>query len=205
MNIFSTIADSVVRFIGNVNWTMKNPITVEEKQRIRELLKNNYYIILTRSNNHLSTYAIAFANFILTGKFSYWGHALMNFEDEVETDDDFKLLQATRIGVKYASFDEVFSTNSAVLLKPKNMPLTDWTSVLDKAKMQVDKPYDTLYDLSNDKALSCVELVRVSLSNEPTYFTDFANFEKLISKNKNLTPQMFYDCNDFEIEFEIRH
>ena len=205
MSIFSTIANSVVKLIGNINWKLTNPVTDAEQQHIRELLTADYYIVLTRNNNHLSSYAISFANFVLTGKFSYWGHALMNFEDVVTTDADFRLMQATGAGVAYATFDEVFTTNSVVLLRPKNMPISSWTKVLDTAKTELGKPYDTLYDLSNDSALSCVELVRDSLRADPEYISNFANFEKLISDSKNLTPQMFYNCADFEVAYEIRH
>jgi hypothetical protein len=205
MNIFSSIADKVVKFIGNISWKQTNPLTEEEKQEIRKRLTKDYYIILTRSNNHLSTYAISFANFVLTGKFSYWGHALMNFEDKVSSDADFRLMQATRAGVAYATFDEVFNTNSVVLLKPANMNLTKWTKVLDKAKTELGKPYDTLYDLSNDQALSCVELVRTAMQASPTYAADFECFEHDIKDHKNLTPEMFYTCKDFTPEFEIRH
>ena len=40
--------------------------------------------------------------------------------------------------------------------------------------------------------------------DDPDYYTNFANFEKLIAERKNLTPQMFYECPDFEVVFEIR-
>jgi hypothetical protein len=205
MNIFLKIFDTIVNFIGSVSWKQKNPLTAIEKDQIRQMLTEDYYIILTRNNNHLSTYAIAFANLVLTGKFSYWGHALMNFEDKVTTDADFRLMQATRAGVGYATFDEVFNVNSVVLLKPSKMSISAWTDVLDKAKTELGKPYDTLYDLANDNALSCVELVRNSLQADANYTANFIHFEALISKSKNLTPEMFYGCSDFEIAYEIRH
>lgn len=204
MNIFSIIADKIVNFIGSVSWNLEDPVTEDEKQHIRELLKNDYYIILTRNNNHLSTYAIAFSHLILSGKWGYWAHSLMNLEDEVKSDADFRLVEATRAGVNYAKFDEVFATNSVVLLKPRNMPVSDWTTVLDNAKSHLGKPYDTLYDLSSDNALSCVELVRVALQATPNYDKHFFHFEALISKSRNLTPQMFYDCPDFEVVYEVR-
>jgi hypothetical protein len=39
---------------------------------------------------------------------------------------------------------------------------------------------------------------------EPDYQENFANFEKMIKERKNLTPQMFYDCPDFEVVYEVR-
>ena len=129
----------------------------------------------------------------------------MNFEDTVDTDADFRLIQSTGKGVAYAEFSEVFTTSSTVLLKPKNMPVGDWTAIFDKAKTELGKPYDTLYDMAQDQQLSCVELVRQALLADPTYATNFANFEALVQKYKRITPQMFYDCEDFEVVYEIRH
>jgi len=91
------------------------------------------------------------------------------------------------------------------LLKPKCMDIRQWTRVLDKLKNDVGKPYDTLYNLADDQSISCVELVRNALSASPTYKQDFAHFEELISKYKNLDPEMFYICRDFEVVWEVRH
>jgi hypothetical protein len=38
----------------------------------------------------------------------------------------------------------------------------------------------------------------------PDYEVRFRRFEDLIQKRKNLTPQMFYECDDFEVVFEVR-
>jgi len=129
----------------------------------------------------------------------------MNLEDEVKTDDDFMLIEAIGSGVTETPFKDVFNVNGVVLLKPKNLTINKWTAILDRAKTELGKPYDNLFDLKNDKALSCVELVRVALQADPDYATNFAEFERMIKKEKNLTPQMFYDCSDFEIVYEVRH
>jgi hypothetical protein len=204
MNIFQRVWVETVEFFGKIHWRPKNLLTEDEHRKIKELLGPNYYVILTRRNNHLSTYMIAFANFVLTGKFSYWSHALMNLEDEVKTDDDFLLIEAIGAGVTTNHFNKVFDCNGVVLLKPKNMTIEDWTAVLDKAKTELGKPYDNLFDLKSDKALSCVELVRTALQADPDYATNFAEFEQMIRKRKNLTPQMFYECPDFEVVYEVR-
>ena len=202
---FSKPFSWLANFIGSVSWTQNHSITPEEKATIMRMLKNDYYIIMTRHGNHLSTYGIALGNFFLTGKFGYYTHVLMNLEDEANDPEDFRLVEAIGTGVRYATFDQVFGNPDAVaLLKPANMSLENWTAALDKSKEQVGKPYDTLFDLSNDKALSCVELVRVAMQAVPGYSESFAEFEKMISKNKNLTPQMFRDCTDFEIAYEVR-
>lgn len=205
MNIFQRIWISVIKTIGEIHWSPRNLLTSDEQDNIRKLLTGNYYIMLSRRNNHLSTYMISFANFVLTGRFSYWSHAFMNAEDKVNSDEDFRIVEALEVGVEYSLFSKVFDVNSVVLLKPKNMSIDDWTIVLDKAKTELGKPYDNLFDLKNDQALSCVELVRDALMAEPDYEKNFASFEAMIAKDKNLTPQMFYDCPDFEVVYEIRH
>lgn len=198
---FSWLADQ----IGKVEWRQKHSINEDEKAKIMEMLKKDYYIIVTRHGNHLSTYAIALGNFILTGKWSFYSHVLMNLEDEAHNPEDFRLMEAVGNGVRFASWDQVFADPDAVcLLKPTNMTIDKWTLAFDKAKSENGKPYDTLFDLANDKALSCVELIRVALEATPDYNTNFRNLEEMIAKNKNLTPQMFRDCPDFEVVFEIK-
>lgn len=207
MSILSSIQSAIATWIGKVSWKSNHVLTQGENDKIKELLTNDYYIILTRHNGHLSSYAISIAHFFLTGRMGYYGHALMNLEDEVSDPADFRLIEATGAGTHYSTFDDVFDPQcgSVALLKPKSMTLEEWTAAMDKAKNQVGKPYDTLFDLKNDQALSCVELVRVALQNEPNYVADFANFEAMITKDKNLDPQMFYECTDFEIVYEVRH
>ena len=204
MNIFQKVWVAFIERVGKIHWTPKNTLTADEQDHIRKLLVGNYYVMLSHRNNHLSTYFISLGNFLLSGKFSYWAHAFMNAEDQVKTDEDFRIVEAIGVGVEYTPFAQVFDVNGVVLLKPKNMTIEDWTLTLDKAKTEVGKPYDNLFDLKNDQALSCVELVRTSLMADPDYATSFANFEALIAKRKNLTPQMFYDCPDFEVVYEVR-
>jgi hypothetical protein len=191
--------------IGKVNWKQKRPLSADDKAMIMEMLKHDYYIIATRHGNHLSTYAISLAGFLGTGRWSTYGHVLMNMEDEVQSPEDFRLVEAIGTGSRYSTFEEVFGDADGVcLMKPKSMSADHWTNVLDKAKTEVGKPYDTLFDLATDTAVSCVELVRDALMGEPHYAEDFPNFEKMINKIKNLTPQMFRDCPDFNVVYEIR-
>ena len=76
MNIFESIFSSFATLVGIINWKLKNPINDDEKLKINNLLTPDYYIILTRNNNHLSSYMIGIADFFLRGRFGYWGHAL---------------------------------------------------------------------------------------------------------------------------------
>lgn len=204
-SMFNKIINAVVMWIGSVHWSPKNTLTDSELVNIRESLTQNYYIILTRRNNHLSTYVAGICNLFLFGKMGYWSHALMNTEDGVRNDSDFRLLQATSIGVAYEEFNKVFDVNSVVLLKPKSLTIDEWTKILDKARSDLGKPYDTLFDINSQNSFTCVDLVRNALMGEPNYSTDFVNFEAMVQKHKRLSPDMFYNCPDFEVVLEIRN
>jgi hypothetical protein len=209
--VLTTTCNNIKNFIsatiGKINWVTKKTLTPEEFDEIRKLLVDNYYIIASRHNGHLSTYAIEIAHCVLTGKRGYYGHVFMNLEDTVESDDSYRFIEATGTGVHYSGFSAVFDnqTSSVALLKPKYMPLSDWTAVLDASKTYLGRPYDTLFNLADDNALSCVELVRDALKGDPDYLTNFANFEAMISADGNLDPQMFLECPDFEVVWEKRH
>lgn len=199
MQYLKDLFSKLVMLIGKIHWKSKKVLSPEKQDKIRQLLTKDYFIILARRDNHLSTYFINFADFFLTGKMGYWSHAVMNLEDTVDKDEDFRLMEATGVGVHYSPFQDVFNVQHVVLLKPKKMTLDEWTALLDRSRAQLGKPYDTLFNIKDDKALSCVELVRVILQGEPNYETDFANFEALIKKYKELSPQMIYDCGDFDV------
>lgn len=204
MKFLNYIVERVVFFIGKIKWKSNTLIQQAELDVIKELLIKDYYIILTKRKNHVSTFFVCLAHFLLTGKWGYWSHSLMNLEDEVNRISDFRLLEATGTGVHYSSFSEVFSVHSVVLLKPKNIKLKEWTGLLDRAKLQLGKPYDTLFNIKDENKLSCVELIRLILEGEPNYLINFPNFESLIKRYKNLSPQMFYDSGDFEIVYQIK-
>jgi hypothetical protein len=193
--------------IGKINWKSKRVMTDADRDVLRQKLAKDYYIIVTMHRGFLSSWAIATAHFFMTGKFGYYAHVLMNLEDKVVTDADYRFIEATRDGTQYSLFERVFGqqTSSVALLRPKYMSLDHWTEVMDRAKTYLGRPYDTLFDLSSDQKLSCVELVRDALRGEPHYDRDFANFEAMITKSKNLDPQMFYECPDFVVEWEVRH
>ena len=202
--MFKNIINAIVHFIGNFQWKADTEISNEQKIQIRQYLGPHYFIILTWRSNHLSSYLIAIANLLFTGRFGKYSHSLMNVEDDVASEVDFRLVEAIGTGVQYSPFDSVFNVQRVCLLKPKNMSLDKWTCILDRAKTELGKPYDSLFDLKTDTALSCVELVRIALMAEPDYKENFANFEAMIAKGKNLTPYMFRACPDFEVVFEVR-
>lgn len=197
-----------IKVLGSIHWRLdeEDRIQPAELQVLREKMEKHYYILVSKNKNHFSSFLVSLGNFFLTGKWSYWGHVFMNLEDTVTADDDFRFVEAVSTGVKYSTFEQVFFCNAVALLKPKSMELDQFTAILDKAAAQyAGRPYDNLFNLQSDSALSCVELIRDILKQEPNYETDFANLEAMIAKKKNLTPQMFYDCPDFTIVYEVRH
>lgn len=205
MNLLQKVETVIIKFIGSVKWPIKNAVTKDEQDIIRQKLTSDYYIILTRNNNHLSTYFINFGDFLIGNGWSYWGHALLNMEDEVKSDTDFELIESTAEGVHIETFANVFDVNSVVLMKPKCMSIDDWNLVFAKAISEIGKPYDNLFNMDSTSAFSCVELVRAALQADPDYATNFANFEALVQHYKRITPQMFYQCSDFEVVYEVRH
>jgi hypothetical protein len=210
--MFKRIAEAVVELIGKVHWPTKRRLAEEDLNFIREQLKDNYLVICTYRSNHLSSFFIGLGNFLLTGKWGKWSHVLINLEDKVETDADFRLTPASRdmveavgTGSRVPTFEEVFDEIQGVaFLKPKSMTLDEWRTVLDAAKGELGKEYDTLFDIADSSRVSCVELVRNILKGQPNYEQDFAAFEAMIAKRKNLTPSMFYSCPDFEVIYERR-
>jgi len=200
----TNILSHIVKYIGSIEWKFKDGLTLSDIEQIKKKLIPDYYIILTRRRNHLSTYFIAISYIFLRKKIGHYVHTLMNLEDDVQSNSDFRLIEATGKGIHYSNFEDVFNCHSVSLLRPKNMTLEDWTQTLDQAKKQLGKKYDTLFDLKSDKELSCVELIRVALQTLPDYELRFAHFEKMIKESKNLHPQMFYDCEDFIVEYEVR-
>lgn len=214
--LYETVANKIVEIIGKTTWRelavfhkgRYYDLSYSEQETIKTLLKRDYYIILTRRKTHLSTYAINLSHWYLT-RLKHWGyysHSLMNLEDEVRSDDDFRLMEATnKRGVSYTHFDQVFDCDSVALLKPRGITLDEWTQVMDDLMTHEGKKYDTLYKLADATEMSCVELVRTALMALPNYHTRFAQFEKMIARANNLDPQMFYTCGDFEVVYEVRH
>lgn len=196
----------IVQLIGKINWNVgEYKVTPEEHAHMRSLLEKNYYIVLTRHDGHLSTFSVNLAHWVLTGRWGYYTHALMNLEGAVKNDSDFRLIEANGVGVHYSNFKDVFSCDSIALLKPKSMDIELWSYVLDKVQTHVGKPYDSLFDLTQDQRFSCVSLIRNALMAYPNYEINFANFEDMVKRANNVDPNMLYNCPDFEVVWETRH
>lgn len=180
-------------------------ITDAELNQIREILRVTNCIGLSHRKTHLTTYLIAFGSWLVTGKKSYWTHAFMNLEGEVNGDEDFLLVEATGPGVHTSKFMEVFDCDSVCLLIPKNFTMEDWADVVAKVPSEYGKKYDTLFQYKDESKVSCIELIRILLKATTDYFSDFAHFEYKIEKEKQLTPQMLYDCPDFKKIYLVIH
>jgi hypothetical protein len=211
---YYALLEKIMSIVTRINWcSMRSlfnhgvywSLTENDHDFLRKALTKDYYIVCTARKCHLTTFIIRAVSSLRGSSAPYYSHVLMNVEgDEPVLDSDFKLIEATGKGVHYSTFMQVFDCDSVALLKPKNMTLEDWTTALDEARKQNGKPYDNLFDLMDETHLSCVELVRDALLKVPGYAEKFPHFEAMISKERNLTPQMYYDCPDFEIVWEVK-
>jgi len=188
---------------SKISWRSRLKLTEAEKDAIAKMLASGYYVILTGSTNHLSSIIVSFLSFVKTGKWAKYTHVLMNCDNITNPSDrdKFKFVEATAVGVHYSTFDQVFDCDYVCLLTPANVNNEEWTLVIDSLLTQVGKPYDDLFDLSDDSRVSCVELVLEALKSSG-YEEDFLNLEFMIKKEGNLVPQMYRDCPDFNIALE---
>jgi len=204
-SLIQTVQIWCIRQLSKIYWKETRLLSQEDNDTIKQMLTSDYFIIATRKSNYLTTFFIALGNFLLTGKWGFYSHVLMNLEDEVKDDNDFRFIEATGAGVRYSTFEEVFGRVDAVaLIKPKNMTLKEWTKALDRAKTYLGRPYDNLFNLKSDLEINCVELIRLALQDTPNYAENFAEFEKLVAKTKKITPDMFANCSDFTVVYIIR-
>ena len=199
-----------LKVISNITWGWLRGLYRKGKywdlsygdwKKIGDLLREDHYVILTRRKTHLTTYLIWLGGLLKMGKGSYWSHALLNIEGDTE---NYELIEATSIGVHVANFIAVFDCDSVCLLRPKGYSAEDWSLATKQALEDLGKPYDTLFDPSQDASLSCVELVRDALQAAPDYLEHFPKFEAMISKYGQVIPQMVYDDGEFEKILEIR-
>jgi hypothetical protein len=146
---------------------------------------------------------VSFLSWVKTGIWANYTHVLMNCDSITDPADrqSFKFVEATATGVHYSTFDEIFACDSVCLLTPMNIDNTEWTKIIDALLKQQGKPYDDLFDLSDDTHVSCVELVLNALK-AVNYKEEFSNLDELITKEKNLVPQMYRICTDFVVKYE---
>lgn len=175
-----------------------------DTRTISKLLSSGYYIILTGEKWSLKSFIVKFLTLILTGKWTNYSHVLMNCDNVIDENavSSFKFVEAVpKYGVHYIDFNTAFRCDNVCLLTPRTVDNEEWTRIIDGLLQQTGKPYDSLFDLSNNTKVSCVELVLDALKSSD-YKEDFANFDNLINSTGNLVPQMFKDCPDFSVVFE---
>lgn len=206
-NIFQKIQVAVIRLLAKISWDENDGIPEDTRAELRDMLAKDYYIVATRRDNYLSSWFMNFGHYLLTGRWGFYTHVLMNTEDSVSSNSDFRFIEATGSGTHYSTLDDILHGVEAVaLLKPKSMTTQEWTECLDRARTFLGRPYDNLFDLVNSEEINCVELVRNALMALPDYHTRFAHFEYIIQREDGkLTPTMFYECSDFEVVYEKRY
>lgn len=183
-------------------WGYHFNIELSDWPLIEEVLDTGYFIILTADKCSLSSWGVKALHFALTGKFASYSHALVNVEGEPP--EPYKFVEALNAGVKASTFIEVFSCDAVCILKPKYYSLEQLNATVGEAMVNIGKKYDKKFNYQDDAEMSCVEVARARLKSLPNYETEMRVFEHMIKTEKNLTPQMFRDCPDFEVLLEIK-
>ena len=190
-------------------------LTAAQREYARRLMQHKAGLWVSRRRTHLTSYLISFADFalqlrtwVMSGfkgprpKFSYWTHAFISTTDGT-------LIEAIGKGVFESYFDDVFDCDAVAYLVPSFLSLTEWSEVSErvvkKARELKGRPYDTVFNIADESAVSCIELMRIALKEVPHYEKHFADFEKMINLYKNVTPEMLYQSKSFVVAWEVRH
>jgi hypothetical protein len=193
------------RFQAVLNGGIYYKLKEQDLDNIRRLLKEHYCLILTRRSSHLTTYLIYLISWLATRRASHYTHALMNVEGDIPNHIDFKLVEATGRGVHYSTFLEVFDCDSVCVLAPRGVDLVEWTLALQAARDSIGEAYDLLFDLNDEKKVTCVAMCYKAMKHLPDYEVRFPKLLELLkNSNGDLTPQMLYDCGDLDVVFEAR-
>lgn len=188
-----------------------------DREYARDLMKQNVFLWVSRRETHLTTYLISFSDYALSlvawaknkfkgqrPRFGYWSHAFINY-------DDNEIYEAVSKGVQKVFFDSVFDCDAVAALLPRFVSPLEWAEVLPLIKEELElhqkgKKYDTIFNLSDESKVSCIELIRLVLKkNIKDYEIKFKDFEDMIKANKNVTPQMLYDSKSFQVVYEVRY
>lgn len=190
-------------------------LTPEDREHARTLMEGGVYLWVSRRQTHLTSYLISFGDFALEvllwfrcgcktkrPRFGYWSHAFINANGD-------QLVEAVAKGVREVYFDEVFDCDSAAALVPAFITPNEWVEVSklvrDQALKDIGKKYDAVFNIEDDSKVSCIELMRSALKKVvPDYDVKFRDFENIIKKYKNVTPQMLFDSKSFVVVWEVR-
>lgn len=205
MSILDDTWGWLVNTSANITWPSKKLLTDAEKDELAKYLASGYYIILTGENGRLSSLAVQIATYALLGYWSPYSHCLMNCDmvSDPSQRSQFKFMQATTVGVGYATFDDIFNNSDYVcLLTPKKIQNDQWSSVIDALIEENGKPYDDLFNLADSTKVSCVECVLDAFKALPDFDKVFGALERMIQHKSNLVPAMYRACPNFEIAYE---
>ena len=210
---------AILRWMSTVTWKSENSLMSDsDLDTIKELLAKNHYIILTWRSNHLTSYNIAFAHFMLMlwakvrmpfvqpwPRFARYSHACMNIErtDDPRVSEDYEILESLAAGVKTSSFLDVFNCKRAVLLEPA-IPPEDWQALVDRGLDRLGTEYDLDLNLNDDRKLSCIGLCIYILKGYPKYNEMFKDVLDDIHIFENLDPQMLRDSKAFRVVYETK-
>lgn len=192
-------------------------LTSRDREALREMCELGVYIWVTRRETHLTTYLITLSDWILESlayyrnekkgrrpKLGYYSHAFLNADKNT-------FVEAVAKGVLQSLFDDVFNVDAVAALAPSGLSVIEWgmysKKFVEAAKQKLGYKYDTVSNLTDEKELSCIELIRVALRHSMTdvdYQLRFRRFEEMITERKNLTPDMLRNCPDFEVILEMR-
>jgi uncharacterized protein YycO len=120
----------------------------------------------------------------------------------IEDDGSLDIIESTGSGVNRVNYYKALTVDSLAILKPKFISDEQMEFANEYAKNYIGHVYDNRFNLKDDNELSCVELVyRCLMKVNPN---GLPKLNKRIKMNGNLSPQMFYDCGDFDVVYEIR-
>lgn len=176
----------------------------EDHDKLRKLLKEDYYVILTHRKCHLTSYVIALISFFATGKLTYWTHTAMNVEGDINNHMDFRIIEATGKGVHFSTFMEVFDCDGVALLKPRGVPREQWSLAMEAAKAEIGLEYDLFFDINDASKVSCVEVFYQALKAIPAYQERFPNLLKMIAVKGELEPEMLLRSEDMDVVFMVK-
>lgn len=209
----------VNQFIGRIEWSSLKyfftgryyNLTSDDVRSALAKLSTGRYIILIRRNTHFTTYLIGTAHLLATliwptkyrkAHMGFWSHACLHLEDESLREIDLQIIEAVGQGVKISEFWDVLNCDSICLLKPKNYSEDEFEKVIAWARTLIGRPYDNVFNIKDDKEISCVEAAYSSLlAADPKGLPSLSEW---VDRVNNLTPDMIYECGDFDVELEIR-
>lgn len=200
----------MLRVVSGLNFTgikyfftgREYDLTTKDIARACEFMLRDRFIGLSWKKTHISSYLIAFAHWLITGRWSFWAHAWINVDNEEFDSSKIKIFEAVAAGTIISPFWKVLNCDAILLLKPKNISEYSWDRAAEYLKNKLGAKYDIWDDFHDDKELNCVELVVEAILHAAP--ESLPNLQKMMRKYNRLTPQMIAECGDFKVCLQIR-